>query len=153
MSTQKKKSPVALTGATRRSAVSRETPENRRQLIDIAKRGIAHVEAGITPSQTDEVVEIPVEHYLDQERWEQEVALFRRIPLMLALGGELRGPNSYKAMTVMDIPVLLTRGTDNEVRAFVNQCSHRSAIVVPDGIGTARRFACPYHNWTYNPIG
>ena len=26
---------------------------------------------------------------------------------MLALGGELRGPNSYKAMTVMDIPVLL----------------------------------------------
>ena len=55
---------------------------------------------------------IPVEHYLDQERWEQEVALFRRIPLMLALGGELRGPNSYKAMTVMDIPVLLTRGAD-----------------------------------------
>ena len=153
MSTQKKKSPVALTGATRRSAASRETPENRRQLIDIAKRGIAHVEAGITPSQTDEVVEIPVGHYLDQERWEQEVALFRRIPLMLALGGELRGPNSYKAMTVMDIPVLLTRGTDNEVRAFVNQCSHRSAIVVPDGIGTARRFACPYHNWTYNPLG
>jgi phenylpropionate dioxygenase-like ring-hydroxylating dioxygenase large terminal subunit len=153
MSTQKKKSPVALTGATRRSAASRETPENRRQLIDTAKLGIKHVEAGITPSQTDEVVEVPVEHYLDQERWEQEVALFRRIPLMLALGGELRGPNSYKAMTVMDIPVLLTRGADNEVRAFVNQCSHRSAIVVPDGTGTARRFACPYHNWTYNPSG
>ena len=72
---------------------------------------------------------------------------------MLALGGELRGPNSYKAMTVMDIPVLLTRGADGEVRAFVNQCSHRGAIVVPDGIGTTRRFACPYHNWTYNTMG
>jgi phenylpropionate dioxygenase-like ring-hydroxylating dioxygenase large terminal subunit len=153
MSSERKKSPVALTGATRRSAASRETPENRKQLIDIAKRGIAHVEAGITPSQTDEVVEIPVEHYLDQERWQQEVALFRRIPLMLALGGELRGANSYKAMTVMDTPVLLTRGADNEVRAFVNQCSHRSAIVVPEGAGTARRFACPYHNWTYNTMG
>ena len=130
-----------------------ETPENRRQLIEIAKRGIAHVEAGITPSQTDAVFELPVDHYLDEARWEQEVALFKRIPLMLALGGELRGPNSYKAMTVMDIPVLLIRGDDGEVRAFVNQCSHRGAIVVPEGIGTARRFACPYHNWTYNTMG
>ncbi len=153
MSPERKKSPVALAGATRRSVVARETPENRRQLIAIAKRGIAHVEAGITPSQTDEVVEVPVENYLSQERWAQEVALFRRIPLMLALGGELRGPNSYKAMTVMDVPILLTRGADNEVRAFVNQCSHRGAIVVPEGIGTARRFACPYHNWTYDTTG
>ena len=64
-----------------------ETPENRRQLIDIAKRGIAHVEAGITPSQTDAVVELPVDHYLDEARWEQEVAMFKRTPLMLALGG------------------------------------------------------------------
>ena len=49
--------------------------------------------------------------------------------------------------------MLLTRGADGEVRAFVNQCSHRGAIVVPDGIGTARRFACPYHNWTYDTKG
>ena len=153
MSPEKTKSPVGLAGATRRSAASRETPENRRQLIDMAKRAIAHVEAGMTPSQTDEVVEVPVADYLDEERWEQEVALFRRIPLMVALGGELRGPNSFKAMTVMDVPVLLTRGPDGVVRAFVNQCSHRSAIVVPDGAGTARRFACPYHNWTYSPMG
>ena len=127
MSTQKKKSPVALTGATRRSAVSRETPENRRQLIDIAKRGIAHVEAGITPSQTDEVVEIPVEHYLDQERWEQEVALFRRIPLMLALGGELRGPNSYKAMTVSQ-PMLRRRVVSDR---GAGRHRYRSALRLP----------------------
>ena len=39
------------------------------------------------------------------------------------------------------------------MRAFVNQCSHRGAIVVPEGTGTARRFACPYHNWTYDTKG
>ena len=60
MPSEKKQSPVGLTGATTRSAASIETPENRRQLIDMAKRAIAHVEAGMTPSQTDEVVEIPV---------------------------------------------------------------------------------------------
>ncbi len=49
--------------------------------------------------------------------------------------------------------MLLTRGADGEVRAFLNPCSHRGAIVVPDGHGTARRFACPYHNWTYDTKG
>ena len=147
------KSPVAPAGPTIRSLASKETPTNRKQLIEMARRGIAHVEAGVTPSQTDDVVRLPAEHYLDPERWAREVAMFRRIPLMLALGGELRDAGSYKAMTVLDVPVLLTRGSDNEVRAFVNQCSHRSAIVVPDGHGTARRFACPYHNWTYDTMG
>jgi nitrite reductase/ring-hydroxylating ferredoxin subunit len=119
----------------------------------MAKDNRAHVRAGNTPAQTDAVVRVPADTYLDARRWEREVALFRRLPLMLGLGGELRGAHSYKAMTVMDVPVLLTRGANGEVRAFVNQCSHRGAIVVADGSGTARRFACPYHNWTYDTEG
>jgi carnitine monooxygenase subunit len=126
---------------------------SREQLVAMARRNIAHVEAGRTPSQVDDVMRIPVEHYLDPERWAREVQLFRTLPLVLALGGELRDPGDYKALTVMDVPVLLTRGPDREVRAFVNQCSHRGAVVVPDGSGSARRFACPYHAWTYNTVG
>jgi nitrite reductase/ring-hydroxylating ferredoxin subunit len=119
----------------------------------MARDNLGHTHAGNSPSQTDDVVRVPADHYLDQERWAREVALFRRIPLMLALGGELPVPSSYKAMTVMDVPVLLTRGAAGEVRAFVNTCSHRGAVVVPDGSGSARRFACPYHNWTYDTRG
>ena len=70
---------------------------------------------------------VPAEHYLDADRWAREVAMFKQRPLMLALGGELRGASSYKAMTVMDVPVLLTRGAKGEIRAFVNSCSHRGA--------------------------
>src|SRR5262245_7666705 len=101
----------------------------------MGRDNIAHVVSGNTPSQADAVMRVPAENYLDPERWQQEVALFKRLPLMLALGGELRGANSYKSMTVMDVPVLITRGATGEVRAFVNQCSHRGAIVVPDGCG------------------
>ena len=130
-----------------------ETPENRQKLVEMARDNAAHVVAGNTPGQVDDIMRVPVGKYLDHDRWEREVALFKRLPLMLALGGELRGPNSYKAMTVMDVPVLLTRGAAGEVRAFVNACSHRGAVVVPEGIGTARRFACPYHAWTYDTKG
>ena len=153
MSDAPKKSPTAPPGPVQRSLASIETPTNRRQMIEMARDNVTHVLAGNTPSQADAVMRIPAENYLDAERWEREVRMFRRIPLLLALGGELRGPSSYKAMTVMDVPVLITRGAGGEVRAFVNQCSHRGAIVVPDGIGTARRFACPYHNWTYDTKG
>ena len=119
----------------------------------MARDNIAHSRAGNTPGQADGIMRVPAGHYLDPERWAREVALFKRLPLMLALGGELREPSSYKAMTMMEVPVLLTRGSDGEVRAFVNQCSHRGAIVVPEGSGTARRFACPYHAWTYDTRG
>src|SRR4249919_1797880 len=145
MSASPKKSPTAPPGPIQRSLASVETSDNRGQLIEMAKDNLAHVLAGNTPSQADDVMRVPAENYLDPVRWEREVELFKRLPLMLALGGELRGPSSYKAMTVMDVPVLITRGAGGEVRAFVNACSHRGAIIVPDGIGTARRFACPYH--------
>lgn len=153
MSSTRKSSPTAPPGQIQRSLASVETATNRRQLIDMARENIAHVHAGNTPGQADSIMRVPVDQYLDPDRWAQEVALFKRTPLMLALGGELRGASSYKAMTVMGVPVLLTRGAEGEVRAFVNTCSHRGAVVVPEGSGTARRFACPYHNWTYDTRG
>jgi phenylpropionate dioxygenase-like ring-hydroxylating dioxygenase large terminal subunit len=153
MSSGKSKSPVAISGPILRSTAAVETPANRKQLVAMARRAISHVEAGVTPAQTEGVVRIPATNYLDPDRWAREVAMFRRTPLMLALGGELRGPGSYKSMTVMGVPVLLTRGPDGEVRAFVNTCSHRGAIVVPEGHGQARRFACPYHAWTFDISG
>ena len=153
MTRESKRSPTSPPGPVQRSLASVETTSNRRQLIDMARDNIAHTRAGNTPGQAEGIMRVPAGHYLDPERWAREVALFKRLPLMLALGGELRGPSSYKAMTVMEVPVLLTRGSDGEVRAFVNQCSHRGAIVVPEGSGTARRFACPYHAWTYDTRG
>lgn len=153
MRPQPRRSPTSPPGPVQRSLASAETPVNRKQLIEMGRDNLAHVLAGNTPSQADDILRVPAQNYLDPVRWQREVDLFKRIPLMLALGGELRGASSYKAMTVMDVPVLLTRGNEGEVRAFVNSCSHRGAIVVPEGIGTARRFACPYHNWTYDTKG
>jgi phenylpropionate dioxygenase-like ring-hydroxylating dioxygenase large terminal subunit len=127
---------------------------DRQQFIDMAKLNMTHVDAGGTPSQAPDVFSVPASHYLDPERWAAEMSrIFRRVPLTLALAGELREPGDYKAMTVMETPVLLTRGRDGQIRAFLNSCSHRGAILVEDGLGQAKRLSCPYHNWTYNPEG
>lgn len=126
---------------------------SRERLIEMAKETLAYTKAGRAP-QTDKVTTLPVSNYFDRDRWETEMRLvFKRLPLALALSAEMREPNSYKAMDVAGVPVLLSRGGDGLVRAFVNMCSHRGAQLVEEGSGTARRFVCPYHAWTYDQEG
>ena len=127
---------------------------DRQLFVDMAKVNISHVQAGGTPSQEPRVFRVPASNYLDPDRWAQEMQhIFKRVPLMLAVECELKQPGDYKAMTALNVPVLLTRGRDGEIRAFINSCSHRGAILVEDGLGHAKRLACPYHNWTYNTEG
>lgn len=107
-----------------------------------------------TTDQAPDVMRQTVDAYLDEGRWRREVDhVFKRLPLALCLSQELPGPNSYKAMDAMDVPVLLTRGADGAVRAFLNVCRHRGAEVCPAGSGVSRRFTCPYHAWVYDPAG
>ncbi|MSO60065.1 MAG: aromatic ring-hydroxylating dioxygenase subunit alpha [Ilumatobacteraceae bacterium] len=126
---------------------------SREKLVAMAQATMAHNKAG-TVSLTESQTRIPATNYFDPERWQQEVdMIFKRLPLLLATSAELKEPNSYKAIEVVGMPVLISRGADGVVRAFVNMCSHRGSMLVDEGTGTARRFACPYHNWTYNQEG
>jgi nitrite reductase/ring-hydroxylating ferredoxin subunit len=126
---------------------------SREQLVQMARRSIEH-HLGGTTDRVEHVTRMPVGTYFDPQRWQREVQqIFRRVPLLLALGAELGEPHSYKAMEVAGMPVLITRGSDGAVRAFVNMCSHRGAMLVDEGSGTARRFTCPYHAWTYDQHG
>lgn len=125
----------------------------RQRLIDSAKRTLAHHRAG-TQDQADGVYRVPATNYYDPTRWREEMdAIFRRLPLVMGFSAELPEPGSYKATEAAGVSVLMTRGNDGAMRAFVNMCSHRGAIVVEDGVGTARRFSCPYHAWTYDLTG
>ncbi|MFN3254151.1 MAG: aromatic ring-hydroxylating oxygenase subunit alpha [Ilumatobacter sp.] len=125
----------------------------RTQLIAQARRTIEHVEQGTIPL-VDDTMTIPVSRYQDQERWAREVDIvFKRTPLMLGFSIEIPNPGDYKAMDVVGVKVIITRGVDGQVRSFVNMCSHRGAQLVDEGTGSTRRFACPYHNWNYDNEG
>ncbi len=126
---------------------------SRAKLIEIARRSIAHAKAG-TVDQAEDVYRVPATNYYEPERWRLEMeGIFKRIPLVLGFSTELRDPGSYRAMTVADTPVLLTRTKDGSIRGFLNVCSHRGAVVVPEGTGSGRRFTCPYHAWAYDNEG
>jgi phenylpropionate dioxygenase-like ring-hydroxylating dioxygenase large terminal subunit len=126
---------------------------SRSRLIEMVRHSIGHAKAG-TLEQEPEVFRVPASNYFDVDRWRREMdAVFRRVPLVLATTAELREPGRYKALTVLGVPVLIARAPDGALRAFVNMCSHRGAVIMPQGAGRARRFICPYHAWAYDEEG
>ena len=127
--------------------------EDRGTLMQLARRALRHYQDGTT-DQADAPMHMPVDAYADVARYARErQRIFKLLPLALALTVELPGTGDYKAMTVLDTPVLMVRGDDGRVRAFLNVCRHRGAKVCADGSASARVFACPYHAWTYDNRG
>src|SRR4051812_45893593 len=125
----------------------------RLDLVALAKRMLAFHESGTT-EQAAGNYRVPAANYIDPNRWQLEMErIFRRVPLPLALSCELQKPNSYKALDVLGVPVLITRPANGAPQAFLNVCRHRGAIVQDDGRGQARGFTCAYHAWVYAQEG
>lgn len=123
------------------------------EMRGLARRAHAHFK-NRTTDQAAEPLQVPVEAYLSEDRFKKEFErVFQRLPLGLALSVELPDPGSYMARNILGKPVLLTRDSGGEVRAFLNVCRHRGAIVCPEGSGNRSRFTCPYHSWTYSAKG
>ena len=126
---------------------------SRETLVELTRRTLEHARAGTVPLAGD-IGRVPASNYYDPDRWQLEMArVFKRTPLALGFTCELPEPGNYKALEVAGVPVLLSRGADGQMRSFVNMCSHRGSIVVPEGTGAARRFTCPYHAWSYDSEG
>ncbi len=125
---------------------------SRDQLLEMTRSLIEHGRAN-TMELAEAVVSIPASSYTDPDLYELEKEkIFKRLPLMLAPSCELPEPGSYKAMDVAGVPVLLTRQKDGSVAAFLNMCTHRGNPVA-QGHGTASRFMCGYHGWTFKSDG
>ena len=100
----------------------------------------------------DTVWKEPVANYLSQERFESEIALLRSLPVVFCLSAMLPDKGSYVARKSAGTPLLVVRGDDGKVRAFINGCRHRGMQVAKNS-GCARAFVCPYHAWTYGLEG
>lgn len=123
------------------------------QLTEMLRDAIGHAKAG-TIAKAKGVLKLPASRYFDEAMFRKEVdQIFKRVPLMLAASAELPNPGDFKTMEAVGMPILIVRGQDGEVRAFINSCSHRGTNVATEPKGNAKRFVCPYHGWTFTQKG
>lgn len=128
-------------------------PAVRQDAFDVMARLIEHYRNKSTDQAPDQWRE-PVRNYRDPDLWKSEMqAVFRTVPLPLAMSCELPEPGTYKAIDVVGTPVLITRDPTGTVRAMINVCRHRGGELVAEGTGRAHRLTCPYHAWSYDLKG
>jgi len=65
---------------------------------------------------------------------------------------EAAAPGDFVVVDVAGESVLVARGDDGVLRAFLNVCRHRGTRLC-EGSGTARAIRCPYHAWSYGLDG
>jgi phenylpropionate dioxygenase-like ring-hydroxylating dioxygenase large terminal subunit len=98
--------------------------------------------------------EVSRRRYIDPDFFKLEMdAVFRKSWLAIAHVSEVPAVGSYVTFDLPFAPVLIVRGKDMKVRAFMNACRHRGAPVVREEKGCARVLVCQYHAWSYDLDG
>lgn len=117
------------------------------------RRLLSHLQDDTT-DQYDSVTPFGPREFTDPDVAAQERDLiFGRVPSIVAHGSEIPEPNDFMTLRMPRNRVLLVRQRDRSVRAFVNMCRHRGALLEEQESGRCRLFSCPYHRWSYDTDG
>jgi Rieske 2Fe-2S family protein len=98
---------------------------------------------------------LPGRFYTDPDIFETEQQrIFGTEWVFVAHVGELAKAGDVVRREVGPEGVLVVRGRDGELRAFLNVCRHRGAqLCLTEQANVGRAIRCPYHSWTYHLDG
>ena len=96
---------------------------------------------------------LPFDWYSDPAvlRLERE-RIFRHTWQYAGRADQVAEPGAFFTCDAGGMPVVVVRGKEGELRAFLNVCRHRGSLVC-EGEGRRETLQCPYHAWTYDLDG
>jgi len=101
----------------------------------------------------DPTATLPFSWYSDEELLRRERArIFARSWQYGGRAEQVASPGSFLATDAGGIPILVTRDREGQLRAFLNVCRHRGAVLL-EGCGERATVQCHYHAWTYDLDG
>jgi len=118
------------------------------------RRLVAHLASSPRASDVSEApTTIAASVYTDPARFEAERrAIFREQPLLAGFTQDVPEPGDRLLFDAAGPPILIVRGRDARLRAFLNLCTHRGTRLVSDCART-RRLTCPLHAWSFDLDG
>lgn len=125
----------------------------RREQLRLLKGLIGHLD-NKTNISAGGILKAPADTYISEERFEREWGtFFLNHPQIIGMSGDLPKPNTFITTEDFGVPVLATRNSRGEFKAYANVCSHRGVTVETLKRGEKSRFSCPFHGWTFNNDG
>ena len=121
--------------------------------LSLIERVHAHLRDRTTDK--DEEGRAEVAHYRDPARLDQErQQIFKKRPIAIGHASMAPDPGDFFTHDALGVPILVVRGDDGTLRAFLNVCRHRGTEVTLEKEGKGcKAFVCPYHGWTYDRSG
>jgi phenylpropionate dioxygenase-like ring-hydroxylating dioxygenase large terminal subunit len=120
---------------------------------DRIRRLLEHLRNETTDESADVVMYDP-KGYTDPEIAARERQLiFGKVPSIVAHGSEVPRPGDFITLRLPNNNVIIVRQDDGSVKALVNMCRHRGAMVEQQEKGQCRIFSCGYHRWSYDTDG
>ena len=117
------------------------------------RRLVAHLESRKSSDLGDDITSLDARVYTDPVRCDAErERLFGKLPLLAGFSGDIRAPGDRILFDAAGPPVVIVRGRDGALRAFLNLCSHRGSRLVRD-CTPGRHLVCPHHGWSFDLEG
>ena len=80
--------------------------------------------------------------------------VFQNFPIVVGAAGSLKESGDYFLHDYTGMPIVVMKGKDNQIRAFLNICRHRGVRLLEEEKGHIKaNIVCPYHAWTYDTAG
>jgi glycine betaine catabolism A len=95
------------------------------------------------------------EYYVSPEVFAAEQdRIFEQMWFCAVRAADLAEPGAFRKVQIGRESVLVVRGRDGALNAFLNVCRHRGAMICTEDTGVVKRhLKCPYHAWTYGLDG
>lgn len=102
----------------------------------------------------EDAVALPLNTYSDEDFHQREIEkIFHGDWVFVCNSYSVKKPGDKFAVTIGGEPVVVIRGSDGELRAMSNVCTHRGTPLADDGYSNAPNIVCPYHSWNFSLEG
>ena len=79
--------------------------------------------------------------------------IFSSMWTCIGFASDTAEPGDAFPLEFMELPLLILRGEDGQLRVFHNVCPHRGHILVSEAGRMKKMLRCPYHSWTFQLDG
>lgn len=138
-------------------AIATDWARRRRDMARASLRRMVDLVAAKATDRADSPLALHKGVYIDEARFAAEQQhLFLGQPIVAGLSGDIPEPGDLLLFEAAGPSILVQRGKDGVVRAFLNMCTHRGAKLIEESepwSGHRARVVCPFHAWTFDSAG